>query len=259
MGTWAYELPKKNINYFNTTNTETTQPTKTNGLVTTDPTTNTWSMTPSQVAGNAINLANIQADQQGVIGSQGISLMNNTLPSYNNIASWLQSMGSGSTGNLPSWLQIDWKNPYTADELLAMSEMQDLTTQQQGQKLSTNAQSNLARRGLSAPSTTSTADIAASTGLQNYLTSQGAQNKYNLTKDIVARGDTLRSEQTNNYQQLLQSLANYQQAMWPYTSTAQAQNTYSNLYGIMNGNEQANQAAQNQGWMSLISAGLGML
>jgi len=184
---------------------------------------------------------------QAPLAQSAVNLNSQMTPITNSQTSWLNQMASGNNASLPSWLQTpDWKNPFTQDELNSLSAIQDLTAQQQGTTAYNQAQGSLAKRGLSAPGITSTADVASNSGLSNWITARKAENQAYITQLGMQRGDQLRNESLNKYStlnnmvnqrfgQLQQSTAlpsSYQsQANYSANQAAQSQNQANQLWG----------------------------
>jgi hypothetical protein len=204
----------------------------------------------NNAANQQLSLEEQQMQQQQVfrnlqqqLGQGAVNTYNQTQPMYNQMSGWANNLASGGDqGALPSWMQTDWKRPFTDEELSAMTTIQDLTTQQQGGAAFNQAQGSLQKRGLSAPGVTSTADIASNAGLQNWITAKQAQNKYDVSMAGITRGDTLRNEQAGNYYQILTALANRMNSLTPMTSP-----NYTGASIYQQNAQNAGQAA-NQSW-----------
>lgn len=158
-----------------------------------------------------------------------------------------------TTAQLPSFMQVDWKQPFTPEQIGAMTSLSDVNISDAYKQRQGALTSEMARRGLAGPGATSTADTSGLVGLQNWLQSQQANQRSNLTMAGIQRGDQLRGEQGSNFWNLFNTLQGNAAQFAPQNTTP---SMYMNALGN-NATNYQNQAANYGNMAGQTLSGLG--
>ena len=122
-----------------------------------------------------------------------------TVPGQAELPPWLQTpaIDTRLSTALTDLSTIDWRNPYTAEQLTQMMEPTELSQNQLASQMSGALSSNLARRGMGGAGTSSIGAMPV-TGEIGWLAQARAQNKANALNLVQQRGDQLRTENIAN-------------------------------------------------------------
>lgn len=135
--------------------------------------------------------------------------------------------GATGTGAVPDWLKVpelnqtlvnqlttppalapgteealrdvpDWRTPFTPEEIAAMTDVSSLNLDAYKRQLSNDLAANLARRGLTGPSVTSSADISGMASVRNWYQQAKAGERARMAQLGMERGNQLREERNRN-------------------------------------------------------------